>query len=425
MLVSAPQFGVFMSDNGPPSVPPSSSPPAAPPSLAPEDEFAGIRSRAGRHPALALGAAALALFIIFHVRADISYALSSTDPIVLGDAAATFAGGKPGDGTRPRAVAVAPETLEHAANRYVTVRGTPDRESALELDTKGSWVFTQFFRILGTGSKLFVHRRENPLPGFRAEDDRFEGHLIRFADLSFETAIRGYTATHVSATHFFPPDGLRRAVAPAAGSAVTVVDLAGDPVALGPSDLLAIDVALPQQIRIAFPRDRFRDEAGARVEVEKRGGTVVAAGEANVPSPSSSSGAPLGASPPPDDRVVLLVRFPPERRQSALGEIGDIDPKIEIRDARRTLKVRLGDLRDGGDALLVQSAEAGAAPERLPIADIPAIRTLAAVQIPADAWLLIESDHPRDHVQTVIFAGVLLAFALINLLGLVRGMKRS
>src|SRR2546430_4846747 len=40
--------------------------------------------------------------------------------------------------------------------------------------------------------------------------------------------------------------------------------------------------------------------------------------------------------------------------------------------------------------------------------DVPAIRTLAAVQIPADAWLLIEMDHPRDHAQSVIFAGVLL-----------------
>jgi hypothetical protein len=87
--------------------------------------------------------------------------------------------------------------------------------------------------------------------------------------------------------------------------------------------------------------------------------------------------------------------------------------------------MRLSDLRDGGDALLVQSAGAGAVPERLPIADVPAIRTLAAVQIPADAWLLIEMDHPRDHVQSVIFAGVLLAFAAINLIGLARGLKKS
>jgi hypothetical protein len=412
-----------MSDPVPPFPSTPAPPPAAPPSVAPEDEFAGIRSRAGRHPALALGAAALALFIIFHVRGDIAYSLSSTEPVDLGDAAATFGPGKTGADVRPRAVGVPAETLERAANRYVIARGTPDRESALELDTKGSWVFTQFFRILGTGSRLFVHRRENPLPGFRAEEDRFEGRLIRFADLSFEASIRGYTATHVSATHFFPADGLRRAVAQSSGAALTVVDLAGDPVSLGPSDLLAIDLALPQQIRIAFPRDRFRDAAGARVEVERRGGAVLAASEAIAAPPTPA--AVLAGAPAPDDRIVLLVRFPPERRQSALGEIGDIDPKIEIRDARRTLKVRLGDLRDGGDALLVQPAEAGAAPERLPIADIPAIRTLAAVQIPAEAWLLIESDHPRDHIQTVIFAAVLLAFAAINLLGLVRGLKRS
>ena len=398
-------------------------PASAPGSLAPEDEFAGIRSRAGRHPGLALGAAALALFIIFHVRADLSYALASTDPVDLGDAAATFGPGKPGDGVRPRVVGVPAEILERATNRYVTVRGTPDRESALELDTKGSWVFTQFFRILGTGSRLFVHRRENPLPGFRAEEDRFEGRLIRFSDLSFEASIRGYSATHVSATHFFPPDGLRRALAQSSGGAVTAVDLAGDPVALGPSDLLAIDLALADQIRLAFPRDKFRDEAAARAEIEKRGGTVVAAGEATAPVATAPS--PLPGAAPSDDRVVVLAHFPSEVRDRALGEIGDIDPKIEIRDARRTIKVRLGDLRDGGDALLVQPAEAGAAPDRLPIADIPAIRTLAAVQIPAEAWLLIESDYPRDHLQTVVFAAVLLAFAAVNLLGLVRGLKRS
>ncbi len=139
-----------------------------------------------------------------------------------------------------------PTRWTQAANHYVRVRGTPDRESALELDTKGSWVFTQFFRILGTGSRLFVHRRENPLPAVRAEEDRFEGRLIRFADLSFETSIREYTAAHVSATHFFAPDALRRAVAQTPGAAtVTVTDLAGDPVLLGPNDLLAIDVTVP------------------------------------------------------------------------------------------------------------------------------------------------------------------------------------
>lgn len=401
----------------------------------PEDEFAGVRARAGRHPALALGAAALALFIIFHVRADISYALSSAEPIDLGDSATTFGlrplgdasatfAAPPSPGTpaeaRPRGQGVSPEALAQAANHYVKVRGTPDRESALELDTKGSWVFTQFFRILGTGSRLFVHRRENPLPAVRAEEDRFEGRLIRFADLSFEHSIREYTAAHVIATHFFAPDVLRRAVAQVPGApAVTVGDVAGDPVLLGPNDLLAIDVNVPEQIRISFPPDKYRHAVEAQSEIEKRGGSVLKIlEEPGLMNPTAES----AARP---DHVVLLVRFPPEKRQAALGEIGDIDPKIQIRDERRTLKVRLSDLHDGGDALLVQSGEPGTAPERLPVADIPAIRTLAAVQIPADAWMLIEMDHPRDHVQSVIFAGVLLAFAAINLIGLARGLRRS
>ena len=397
-------------------------PPAAQPQL-PEDEFAGVRARAGRHPALALGAAALALFIIFHVRADISYALSSADPIDLGDASATFAAaGAPAEPS-PRGQGVSAETLAQAANHYVRVRGTPDRESALELDTKGSWVFTQFFRILGTGSHLFVHRRENPLPAVRAEEDRFEGRLIRFADLSFEQSIREYTAAHVIATHFFAPDVLRRAVAQATATpTITVSDLAGDPVVLGPNDLLAIDVNVPQQIRISFPLDKYRHAVEAQSEIEKRGGSVLKILE--EPGPMNPTTKPTEAAARPD-HVVLLVRFPPEKRQAALGEIGDIDPKIQIRDERRTLKVRLSDLHDGGDALLVQSGEPGATSERLPVVDIPAIRTLAAVQIPADAWLLIEMDHPRDHVQSVIFAGVLLAFAAINLIGLARGLRRS
>src|SRR5581483_12287364 len=49
VLVSGPQLADFMSD------------PLTTPPQPPEDEFANVRARAGRHPALALGAAALAL----------------------------------------------------------------------------------------------------------------------------------------------------------------------------------------------------------------------------------------------------------------------------------------------------------------------------------------------------------------------------
>src|SRR6516162_7873205 len=103
------------------SNPPNPQVPAQP-GAQPEDEFAGIPAPRTRHPALALAAAALALFIIFHIRGDIAYSLSSAEPIDLGDARALFA---------------TPGAVERGANRYVRVHGTPDRESELELDTKG------------------------------------------------------------------------------------------------------------------------------------------------------------------------------------------------------------------------------------------------------------------------------------------------
>jgi len=208
---------------------------------------------------------------------------------------------------------------------------------------------------------------------------------------------------------------------------LTLRDLAGDPVTLGASDLLAVDLTHPDEVRVGLPRSKFRDEVAARAEIEKRGGTVVSVSESKAPAAESS---PLTLFPTPDpkapvDRLELVARFPPDRRDRALHELGDLDPKVTISEARQTFKVRLGDLSDGGDALLIKSAEAGAAPARLPLASIPAIRTLASVQIPDDAWLLIENDQPRDHAHTLIFGAVLLLFAAVNLVNLVASRRGS
>jgi len=178
------------------------------------DEFAHVPSPRTRHPLLALAAAALAFFLVWHVRQELRYALSSAEPLDLGEARVTFS---------PRT------TMTGLDNRYVRVRGTPDRESGLEVDTKGSWTFSQFFRVLGTGDRLFVHRRESPLPPARAEDDVFEGRLVRFGELPFEDAVRAYFAAHVAASHFFALDDLRAALGAARGGALALRDRAGDP----------------------------------------------------------------------------------------------------------------------------------------------------------------------------------------------------
>jgi hypothetical protein len=376
------------------------------------DEFARIPSRRVRHPLLALAAAALASFLVVHVRHDLRYALSSSTPLELGDARSTFA---------PR---VAVTGLD---DRYVRVRGTPDRDSGLEVDTKGSWTFSQFFRVLGTGDRLFVHRRESPLPAARAEDDVFEGRLVRFGELPFEDAVRAYFSAHVAATHFFALPDLRAAlVSGARGDAgLALRDRAGDPVTLAPGDVVALDVQRADEVRVGLPRDRFSDAAAARAEIERRGGTVVAdKGLVRVDAPGAVPAGPLslGGGPPPIERWTFIARFSGPGRDAALSALGELDRKVEIRDARETVQARVSALSVGDDALVVKPE--GATERRLPWASLAAARTLATVRVADDAYLLVEADHPRDHLPTLFLALAVAVFGVVNLGALARELRR-
>ena len=51
------------------------------------------------------------------------------------------------------------------------VAGMADRESGVIIDTAGSWRFTQFFRLLGTRSRIFVSRVADPIPVEQAEKE--------------------------------------------------------------------------------------------------------------------------------------------------------------------------------------------------------------------------------------------------------------
>jgi hypothetical protein len=359
------------------------------------DEFAAIPRSRTRHPLLALGAGMLALFLVAKMRADLSYCLSPTVPADLGDARALLAS------ERGRAV------LAEGTNRLVRIHGTPDRESALQVDTRGSWTFTQFFKILGTDSRLLVHRREDPLPAFRAESDVFEGRLLRFEDLSFEDAIRAYFAIHVSATHFFASAELARAVSTAADRPISLRDLTGDAVTLGPNDILAIVLRHPSEVEVSLPVARFADAAAARAALVAHGATVIATG------------------PPTSSHTVFKITVVTKERDHLLDAIGNIDPRVGIQEVRETVKVRLGDLTVVEQKLALRGAGGGPAgvdaPRVLP--NIDTIRTLAPVQIPPDAYLIIEAETPRDHLPDVAIALVLLIFATVNLIGLAKGIR--
>jgi hypothetical protein len=375
------------------------------------DEFAHIPRPRARHPLFAVAGALLAFYLVFHLRDDLRYALSSGEVTDLGAVRTSLGGANS---------AQASDRLSGFANRYVRIAGTPDRESALELDTKGSWVFSQFFRMMGTDDRLFLHRRESPLAAARAEQDVFVGRLIRFDSLSFADAIRAHFAKHVTATHFFAPDLFVRALAArSGGAALTLVDRAGDQVSLPESEEVVLELVKPDQVQIGLPQTRFPTEADARAAVETRGGEVLASrGLVKTrPVATTSTSSLLSSAPAAPERWTLVVRFAPARREAALAEIADLDRLVEIREAREALRAKIGALAPAGQGVAVRLSEGE---RRLGTGEISAVHTPAAVVIPADAYLLVEGDHPREHLPTVFIALVLVTFGAINIVGLIR-----
>ena len=332
---------------------------------------------------IALGAVLLAGFLLYQIHDDLFYALSHSQARDLGDA---------------RTVATVP--LEKLPiNQYVRLSGMADRESGVVLDTAGSWSFTQFFRLLGTRSRIFVRRVPDPLPVEQAEKDVFVGRLVRFRDLSFQQAIRKHFANRVSATHFFSPASMHDALAAAEGGPVTLADMMGEKVSLGANDSITIDVSRPADIQVELPKSRWPDLAAARVAVERQGCEV------------------LDEPAKPSDRrcVALVVTLPQEGRDRIMHAVSELDVSIRFIPVRSRNTARIADIQAKEDGFTVKTP---AGEKTLPMSQVLAVSTLANVQIPDDALLLREGDHPSDHLKNIVVAAFLLGFALVNLLAL-------
>jgi hypothetical protein len=353
------------------------------------DEFAHIPSRA-RPPVVALAAAALALFLGVRLRHDVGYALSSGQPIEIGDAAALAT----------RAADTVP------LNRLVRLHGQPERESAVVLDSRGSWTFTQFFRMRGTSGRVFVRRLADPLPVPLAEHDVFVGRLVGFGELSFAESIAHHFATHVSATHFFAPAALSAALA--AGPAPwRLADRAGDQVTLAATDKLALDVARPGHYLIDVARDHVAEVARIKTLLAADSGAIVEQTEA-------------------PDHVSITATIPAAARDRVLSAIGQQNRGVHFRAARQSIELPASALRPapGGLQLTGEAGAGGSAGADGPgqrlvhFEDLIAVRTRATVQIPADALLLLEGEVPRDETKSLVFLAFLAGFAVVNLLGL-------
>jgi hypothetical protein len=378
------KFSPTLSDTDP--KPPASAPftePTASP-LGPDgpDEFAHIPSRR-RPPVVALAATALAVFLAVRLRHDVGYALSPKTPVEVGDAR--------GLGTRP--------LDDLPLNRYVRLRGQPERESAVVLDSRGAWKFTQFFRLRGTSGRVFVRRAADPLPLALAERDVFAGRLVKFGDLSFADSITSHFAARVTATHFFAPRALGAALA--AGPPLQLSDRAGDAVTLAAGDRLSLDVARPGQYLIEVPRERAADLPRLKKLVTDDGGTI--AGETESP-----------------ELIALTATVPEAARDRVLSDIGQLGRTIRFRPARETLELRVSALAAADAGVRVQVSGDDRGTRVVPYDQILAVRTAAAVEVPKDALLLIEGEVPADETKSLLFLAFLSAFAVINLFGLRR-----
>jgi hypothetical protein len=347
------------------------------------DEFAHVPSSRRRHPAIAMAATALAFFLVYQIHADLLFAISHSDASDIGDA---------------RTLAATPMD-KLPLNRHVRLSGMADRESGVIIDTAGSWKFTQFFRLLGTRSRVFVSRVPDPIPVEQAEKDVFVGRLVRFSDLSFQAAIRKHFANRVSATHFFAPSAVRDRVATSNGGPVVLADMLGEQVSLAPTDELSIDVARPNDMAVELPRAKTPDMPAARAAVEQRGGLVL---DEVVKSSDPKA-------------IALVVTFPEDRRDQGMHALSELDQHVRFRPVRRTHSVPISGLAAGKDGLRMQAA---GEPKELPLSQILAISTQATVQIPDDALLLLEGERPRDHLKVLIIAAFLLGFAAVNLLAM-------
>jgi hypothetical protein len=347
------------------------------------DEFAHVPSSRRRHPVIALAATALAVFLIYQIHDDLLFAISHSDATDIGDA---------------RTLAATPVS-KLPINQLVRLSGMADRESGVVIDTAGSWKFTQFFRLLGTRSRVFVSRVPDPIPVEQAEKDVFVGRLVRFSDLSFQAAIRKHFANRVSATHFFAPSAVRDRVATSNGGPAVLTDMLGEQVSLAPTDELSIDVARPTDMAVELPRTKVPDMTAARVAVEQRGGKVLD----EVVKASDIKA------------IALVVTFPADQRDVGMHALSEFDEHVRFLPVRRTHTVPISGLTAVKDGLRIQTAGES---KQLPLAQILAISTQATVQIPDDAVLLREGERPRDHLKVLIVAAFLLGFAVVNLLAM-------
>jgi hypothetical protein len=359
-------------------VPPSmtdTAPPDAPTEAQPDDyeEFARLKpSSRPRSPVLAVTVVALAAIVIFHLRADLRYALSSRTPIDLGDASTALA----------RASAL-------VDNSYVRIKGVPDRANGLRIEPRGEKYRLGFYRLYGTASRIYVRVPEGAVAGTPA--DEWEGRLQRFDALPFGPSLREHHAKTAAARRHFDPAAVRAALEK---PGAPLVDRAGDPATA--TGNLSVDVRVPDEILFYAPRDKYPAAKDAEYEITRQG---------------------IPCSPLREEKAhyVMVAKAPLASRDKILAQLDTLGFEYEERVVRHDAPMTA--LHAAGGQLEIADAPA---PVRVDWSNVVDVALAAPIAIADDAWVILEGETPAGFTWVPVIAVLLLAFAAFNIWYLVR-----
>jgi hypothetical protein len=322
-----------------------------------------------RSPLLAGAVLLLSGLVLFHLRYDILYAFASRTPSDLGDARAL---------------------TNLKDNTYAKVRGQPDRRNALSLEPRGERGRLGFYRLLGSGSRLFVHSVDTTERANLA--DAWTGRLRKMGALPYAPALRAYYAKDVQARRFVAPDTLKAALEK--NDPALLEDRAGDALGAKADTTLDVDVVHQDTLAVTLSREKFPSLGDAIREVERLGIKVSGKGES-------------------EQSFLVYVHAPanePTVRNTVMTKLAEKEMPVSLDEER--LSARFSEMKLDGARLLL--------PKPVVFAEVKSASIAEAVVIPEDAWVLVEDQAPGGYLWTLAIAGLLVAFIGFNVWYLVR-----
>ncbi len=337
------------------------------------DEFAGIEpAPPQRSPILALSIIGVCLASIFHLRAEIAYALSSRSAATIEELRGA---GLP--------------HLDH----YVQVHGIPDRRNSLYVEARGAKSRETFFRLLDQDPPIFV-RAIDTAHG-KELSSRWQGRLQRFADVPYASSLRDYFGRAAQTKRYLDLRSLKE------GGALR--DRAGREVKLDPATVIEVEL-VPTEYSLELPREHYPKQDDAQHELDR----VLAA--LHLPL------RPLEPSPDSFRFATPVLEGDPPKRNALFAalEAGEIDiaPEVPVR------KVPLAALKIVGDELTLDDGKGGK--EKLAWSTVTSAGWREPLHIEDGALVLTESETPAGVLWAPLVALLLAGLAAFNVWYLLR-----